>query len=313
MDTPLIEQYLTSGPQTMHAQPGDRAVGRFTEAKEMIEQGLADQKIWNTEYQLAKDRLSASAEHVMDAASEPWREAHRGVWPQWDDKDPRWAVVYHPQFLNVPGAVKKLLKYKDMDADFSHFYEVLVEVAKVAELVKSVKPYIVKGRKPPEHPREIDLTNTGLCSVCGKRHKLDRVDKIVDHGFQISDGVHYFGYRVGHCFGVGYPPFEISVEGTKAYLVYLKDGLVRMKEALERLKTGALTEVTVMVTQRVEGVRKEVPVTYPKGTREYAREIENRIWQHESQIRFLESDIEIQTERIAEWKPQPLKYGGPAK
>jgi len=57
------------------------------------------------------------------------------------------------------------------------------------------------------------LENTGTCPCCFKNQKL-KGGGMVLHGYR-APGLGA-GFQ-GNCFGVGYPPFEVSAEGTKAY------------------------------------------------------------------------------------------------
>jgi len=60
--------------------------------------------------------------------------------------------------------------------------------------------------------------HTGSCPICFQNIKLKeggRLPTMVLHGYR-RPGT---GTIHGNCYGMGYPPFELSVEGTKSYLV----------------------------------------------------------------------------------------------
>ena len=169
----------------MDTQPVQRQE-RFRVALEAFDSAVVNRQMWNVDYVDHKYRLNQIAEDAIESAAEGFRAPRRGVnsgnYPQWDSGDPRWNAIYAPQFSNTPGAAKKLQKYRGKEGvGFDEYVDMLDDVAKVALLVKSVKPFIQKGRKPSEHPVEVEYTNPGICPICGKRQKLNK-DRLVAHG-----------------------------------------------------------------------------------------------------------------------------------
>ncbi len=283
----------------------------FEKAIRTLEDGLANKHIWNVDFAEAKERLGRIAEEAMKKSSEAYRNANRGRM-SWDSSDPRWGIVYHPQFFNTPGAFKNITKRVNSlgkeSPDFYTFLTVLGEIAQVAELVKAVKPYIEKGRKPSDNPKEVDYTNTGLCSVCGHRQKLNLNGTLVAHGYTLERN---WGGRAGICYGTGYKAWELAPDGAIEYKVSMVQYLENTESYLAKLKAGEFEELEEMVEVRVRpGVYKDERRVYAKGTEEYSKVLNSKIGKASQTIDYLHNDIEMFTERIESWKPQPLKYGG---
>lgn len=158
------------------------------------------------------------------------------------------------------------------------------------------------------------------CSVCGDPHKLSRAKKLVLHGYRRPG----YGFIVGNCFGVGYPPWESSPEGAEAWLKYLLGSREGAKKALTEAKNT--TSVSMWVTSDwqlaeeinllANGTFKKIGTTkdfrgikcHDKSVLERNRKIlfkeekANLIRIRESAIEFIENDISIFRAKIAGWK-----------
>jgi hypothetical protein len=290
--------------------PANR-IERFETAIKTIEDGLANKHIWNVDFVASKSNLTSLAESALGIASQPYsdetREARRGS-GGWDNADPRWMVVYEPQFSNTPGAYKKLQKYEGKNPKLDIFIQMMKEVASVALLVKEVKPFIVMGRKPSENPVEKDVTNTGHCSVCGKMHKLTFNGLLVDHGYVLNRN---WGGRAGICFGAKYPAFELSPEGAIDYKAEMEMVKERKEGELVKLQGKEVPSLTKMTRVRKGfGQFEDVKTTHERGTAEYEHLLVIEVMSTEREIKWLTDDIEVFTERIAKWQKKPLQHGG---
>lgn len=78
--------------------------------------------------------------------------------------------------------------------------------------------------------------NLGTCPCCFRQQKTTKTVAMVHHGYQ-RPGI---GYILGDCFGVRYPRFEDSCEGTIDFRVHLEEILRRRREYLERLQSGVV-------------------------------------------------------------------------
>lgn len=142
MNTPKIDAAINSNPKTQHSLP------KFQSALKQLEQGIADKQIWNTDFENVKYWVSRGVEYALDEAAEPWRELYRqGKRDHYKEGDPRWNIGYSTSPLHAKGYYTRLLKYKDQ-SEVASYLEVLGEVAQVGELLKQIKPFIQKGRKP---------------------------------------------------------------------------------------------------------------------------------------------------------------------
>jgi hypothetical protein len=142
MNTPKIDATLQSNPKTQ------RSVEKFHNGVAMLEKGLAEQKMWNTEYETAKYWINQGAEYALSEAAEPWRELYRqGKRDHYKEGDPRWNIGYSTSPLHATSYYNKLKKYQSQP-EVASYMEVLAEVGQVGEMMKKIKPFIVKGRKP---------------------------------------------------------------------------------------------------------------------------------------------------------------------
>jgi hypothetical protein len=209
-------------------------------------------------------------------------------------------------------AAKMSRSLKKLSADkitlgITEYITTLDQIDAVWKWLQSVKPIIMKGRKPAENPKPIDITNTGHCAVCEDRFKLERHGKraMVHHGFRISDRMgNYFGHRAGKCFGTGYQPYELSNQANKEYKYFLQQELKEVEADLADLK--ASVPDTLDVQEYKKGIAFPVSVPYARGTKKYEQERQHRIFQTESEIRWLNEQIPYQQVRIDTWRLQTL-------
>jgi len=301
-------------PKILAALANDRAAHniaqKFESSLKAIEQGVADKKMWNSDYENFKYWVNEGCEKALDQAAEPWRDQYRaGQRPTYSANDPRFNIGYMVSPLHARGFLNRLKKYANEPA-VAAYITVLEEVAPVGELMKTLKPYIVKGRKPNPNPGpEPDLTNTGVCPVCMKRQKLTFDSKMVDHGYTVPQG---WGGRNGHCLGFKHQPYELSNEGC----IFFKGILVRQREGnleyIQKLEAREIPEFT-RTRQMYVGpgrYKPEVEIT-KKGDPKYEDMVKMEIEKTKTENSHLTSDIKSTDKLIADWKLQPLKYGGP--
>jgi hypothetical protein len=148
--------------------------------------------------------------------------------------------------------------------------------------------------------------NTGTCPCCFRNIKLkarsDQHPAIVLHGY-LRPG---WGSIHGQCYGVNYPPFELSDEGTKHLVHQILHPRVKGEENfLHRLQSGQVTELH---EQRGNKLITMTPET--EGPATWARHIEYKIKSVEREISALKHDIELLTGLIASWKLEPLPQPG---
>lgn len=135
-----------------------------------------------------------------------------------------------------------------------------------------------------------DLTNTGTCPVCTNNQKL-RGDRMVDHGYVIP---RFYSMRQKSCFGVGYPPYELSSKGCVAYRKALLNQLEKTQEDLQAVAND----------EKVLLDRSKKPM--PRDHKNYAYYKEEVIRGMQSDIKYLNEDIKTMDARIKTWKVAPL-------
>ena len=305
MDIPNLLRYV---------EPARVNVARLKTAVKTIEDGIATKHIWNTDYEDAKGAISRAWENIDNVAHDYLTDLY--VYRTWQENDPRLNMGLCG-FLNTPGWLAKLKKVKNAP-ELANYIAVIEEVAALAELVKAVKPYVVKGRKPAvltdkqRAEQEADLKNTGMCPVCMKRQKLSINSTLVAHGYTVPRG---WGGRNGMCMGHNYKAWELSPEGAVAFKEYMENYLARQKNLLADLQASKFPELREKVSVRKAengrfiGYVDEVR-TYAKGTPEYEKVRQTNIFSTERNIEYLNSDIASVGDRIKNWKAEPLKYGG---
>lgn len=164
----------------------------------------------------------------------------------------------------------------------------------IQDLVEGLKPHIVKGRRPnpdakPSEIRTID--HTGTCACCLRNVKLLDL-KIVDHGFKILGY-----YRAGSCFGVGYPPIEVSPVGAVEFSKELAGQKRLDEEHLANLEAGKVDSVMYGMTL----VRR--------GDKNWPAALAYNISDTKSAIYWFERTIKELDQRAAQWEPALLPDG----
>lgn len=115
---------------------------------------------------------------------------------------------------------------------------------------------------------------------------------IVLHGYKRPG----LGYLQGECFGNGWPPFELSAEGTKAYEGYLE---VLMKELEFRLGRLERDEEDVLVIGLRSYSRKDIP------TDKWITYLDMALKHQISQIREVSRVQDLVQKKLVSWEPHP--------
>jgi hypothetical protein len=155
------------------------------------------------------------------------------------------------------------------------------------------------GPAPVKAPRA-DMENTGTCPCCFGVFKLklskdEGIDpEMVFHGYQ-RPGI---GYTVGKCFGVGHTPYELSREGTMAFLPLVMERRAIQVRVIEALKTAK-----VVLVESFNG--KTYEVREADGWR-FEDEKRSQLSGAEYQLKTIDRDIAFLQDKIDSWKVQPL-------
>lgn len=142
----------------------------------------------------------------------------------------------------------------------------------------------------------------GTCPVCLSQVKI-RKGKLVHHGYQRPG----YGYIVGDCFGVGFPPNETSPECAQEWLAVVNEELVSVEDQLARLPD--LTEIVVEHTAWRQGRRRptgDKTVLTPEDGYKWTRVYEDRERELTYRIQELERESTRMVKLLDEWEPLPL-------
>lgn len=213
--------------------------------------------------------------------------------------------------------------YAPLEVEWSGGEPVLCEITLDEDLFRELRPgdeaegewYVERDFIRREHVRcrsvlrseENPTGPSGTCQVCFKRQKT-RDGLMVLHGYQRPG----HGYIVGECWGVSYPPFEISAERTQAFLDELQRIKRQKEEHLHKLQANEYETLLYVPYWGGYGTKKP-SVQIAKGAKEDFREHipsfeehrRNLIFHAEQDIKHLSSDVQTYSKAIADWKPVP--------
>src|SRR5271157_416783 len=171
---------------------------KFEAALHAIQAGIEAGKIYNQEFQDAKSYVSGGCEHAQHISS----DGARGRGQRFGDcRDNIGYAFGMNQAAKMSRELKKLGKrFPELfTTGIENYVVTLDQIDAIWKWLQSVKPIIVKGRKPNENKTEAqiaaELSNTGVCAICNHRQKLNE-GRLVMHGYEMSEYNHS-GYRVG--------------------------------------------------------------------------------------------------------------------
>jgi len=141
--------------------------------------------------------------------------------------------------------------------------------------------------------------NTGSCPACFRNVKLAS-GRIVLHGYTRPG----WGSIQGSCFGVGFPPYELSPEGTKALVKHLTTAREEQERLIQDLEGGRVQRLTVPARQ---GVRFVYPVD-PS----WDEEVQRVIARARHTVVLLDADVKKAQRLVDGWKLRPLPKEGEA-
>jgi len=205
---------------------------RKARALALLDAADAAGEMYNPTYKDAKDLLNRALEEAAKAVENTLDRSQY---------DAMWEYGLHASNFTLhrlPLQRKNLDKarQKGVPFDYAAFDALIADWMPIYDRIEAWKPLVKSGRRilsPEERSGTVrTLDNTGTCACCRNNIKLKN-DRMVDHGFRISDGfAHYFGFRSGNCFGVGYLPWEVSTEGAVALVKSMQTMLTDTVESL---------------------------------------------------------------------------------
>lgn len=174
-------------------------------------------------------------------------------------------------------------------------YDTLAWLNKEGGWVELANEKLAMPAMEPTVPRTRE--NTGSCGVCFQNIKVKPGNPpiLVLHGYKRpgTGNVH------GNCFGMGYPPFELSVNATKEWLhKALIPSHARSVEALKQLESGVVTELE-------KHGRK-----YKVGDPGWEAELRGSTLEAERQVLFAEAEVKVFEALVSKWKVRPMPKEG---
>lgn len=193
---------------------------KYTPAKinALIAERVAAGFIFNVDY---NDVKSVSG-RLLERALDDWRAAYVRHENRTDSLDELSWSVLTPSVLSFPSKKAAKMIAAEQNPAGDAIRSIVADFAPIREGLETLKPQIVKGRKPStnENARPArTLENTGTCAVCGRNVKRAGAGKLVAHGYRTSHGFKW----TGDCLGTAADPIEVSVEG-----------LERLRDAMDR-------------------------------------------------------------------------------
>lgn len=148
------------------------------------------------------------------------------------------------------------------------------------------------------------LDHSGRCAICQRLQKTHGTAQLkptmVDHGYQIPTSARWYGEapRRGSCFGVGFPPLELSPVAAVKFLDVLADSLQQYKAALEKLPT--VTKLTRTKWDYDKG--REVHIEVLRGDPNWERVYEHSEYELKKSVTMTETQIAHYRELVKNWK-----------
>lgn len=208
---------------------------RFEASYQLLVQGIENKIIYNADLNEIKFLLGRAFSDEKRQVSNLFSKSETGS----VEHEIYWILPY--QLNHCKSAINKINKLKIDEArrnksDIQAALSFLEEGKYLWDLITEAKQFVVKGRKPSANPRKTPprtLENTGTCGCCGKNVKMNEAGELVAHGYTIR-----WGFQQGNCFGVGYPPHEVSPKCAQDYLKLLRDTEKTLERALDRYGEG---------------------------------------------------------------------------
>lgn len=305
-DTPAIDAQIAR----LAPKQARYATTKLQQAKDILAAALEAGTIFNVDMVDAKDSFSTAICRVLE-------HVHSVDWPAIraisDKQDPDtriaiWDVTGTSLQLNhVASRIRKAEKLVKTFPGVESFLAVCREALPFAQAVEELKAKIVKGRKPLENPKPVDLSNTGTCAICQHQQKLNAGGGLVHHGFAISDGRgHYFGFRSGSCFGVRRTPYELSNEANIAFIAALKERVIETGKRIASLEAGEVTQLGRMETRRDRGQKITEYKTYRVGDDLFPQLVGHELASANHLLTNLQFGIERQELLAKSWVAKPL-------
>lgn len=157
-----------------------------------------------------------------------------------------------------------------------------------------------KARTPPR-----TRGNTGTCPACSGNFKLTPRTKhgkdktmpgMILHGYK-RPGT---GYVHGNCFGQDWPPFELSKEGTVAFIDELEEMRITIVAKVDRLERGDVDFLEDPYQQNRLLKKNEAD------PRAWERALKSAVEKNKTSLSMIDMELQRLHRMADAWKPEPL-------
>ena len=177
------------------------------------------------------------------------------------------------------------------------------------DAVKTIGEAFKPSAEHQDRERLGTLDETGVCAICQRRQKMHHVSVkqplMYDHGYQIPEEALRQGWapRVGSCFGVGYPPWEISSLGARQYAAYLQEQVPKLKTVLQQKRAARRIVHTRNESVRENGRRIErvVEDVYTPEHPDWQEVYERAVRAAEGALAMTEQELAFFKAKVAGW------------
>jgi hypothetical protein len=346
--TALSARYPQENPALPSPDIGDRFIDAVAEratkgafpisrdrtiaAVDTIIGGFTAGEIYNVVFKKAKDTASRAFEDAGDVLRSSFT-ASRGHTPEAEFFD----ALNLYQINSALSAKKRLDRFLKKPskpfssrADFSLNDvnpEVIEQVsdfidgtAPFAQLLKDMKPMIVKGRKPATSPTKAQMSQMErardprlkTCSVCFQEIITKKSGAPKRHGFQvISAGYgrgHLGAYHTGPCPGTDFLHYGLSDEGTKWALADAQRRLVQAEKDIRWLESRPVLP-WVSESRYADAKQKDIhpgdPQDYRLGAPSYEQYHKRKLTLAEQYRSSLLHSIDFYGDKIKTWELRP--------
>jgi hypothetical protein len=272
---------------------------RFTESVTSLErwldvlaEGDAKGQIRFVAYNDAREAISRAVEKAWRGVIDPyvndgrWESLPRNVHDV--QQETRVYGIHH-----ISAAVKRLTSTKLSHPLIDNMRALATELLPLNQAISELKTKIVKGRAPgtgpskPGNPNKVVKT----CACCFRSIAISE-GKMVHHGYQRPGG----GRQTESCWGIRFPPLEVSSEGLVWILDVFEKQLADADTAwADRNDMISVTYLNIMRTALVT-ITRDMP-EWEQTYQRWLRDLE-----HDRFV--LQHKVKEAKERLAIWKPE---------
>jgi hypothetical protein len=215
-----------------------------------------------------------------------------------------WQGAKGIQFTSPEGKVYEHIsgRFDSPDPMLVPPYKLAPWLRKETNLLEQVSNYLGMESHEAERERAKPKTRSGsaTCPCCFRNIKIkergNQHPNIVLHGYKRPG----WGEIHGRCYGVNFPPFELSTEGTEHLVKLLKKRRDSVDVFLKNLNGDNLTEL--FLGDPIRKVTPDDPL--------WSRYVADRIQEQETLREHLEEDIKLLQSLIEKWVLSPLPDKG---